>query len=317
LNFHIQIDGIDDQLRARYIIATHDEVSKMNDRAKDNKSPSTSKQGEYQSIKLGRCIAIIEAPVYFKRRQSPKTAQQNSQDNIGSSEDKPKEDGDTSSPIEDESDGLVDSAILVFPPSASDSQASLKHPEVVTAFISGPAALSCPDGKRKENKSYLGIFLFWPSSLEILYLTTTLSDGASPEQVLQPYLDALLRLNRQESDASPLVASVFYAQRSSSYPDVPNPSNHPSTVELHKGHGTIDLRQPEYHLAEFGDRAAVEAERVFWAIIGDLDLDGRTCARPVTSGDDNAADSAPATEEADLVKRFWPPLILENEDSSW
>jgi hypothetical protein len=160
LNFHIQIDGIDDQLRARYIIATHDEVSKMNDRTKDNKSPSTSKQGEYQSIKLGRCIAIIEAPVYFKRRQSPKTAQQNSQENIERSEDKPKEDGDTSSPIEDESDGLVDSAILVFPHSASDSQANLKHPAVVTVFISGPAALSCPDGKRKENKSYLGIFLF-------------------------------------------------------------------------------------------------------------------------------------------------------------
>lgn len=67
------------------------------------------------------------------------------------------EDASLQDPVEfDEEDenatkGEVDSAILVFPPGSltpsGTSNLSAGDPGVVSAFISGPNALACPDGK--------------------------------------------------------------------------------------------------------------------------------------------------------------------------
>ncbi|PVF99147.1 FAD/NAD(P)-binding domain-containing protein [Serendipita vermifera] len=299
LNFHIQIDGIDDKLRARYVISVPDEIAKIDEKITDGSSAKSSKYDESQTIRLGRCIAIIEGPVYFKKKQPQEEKQDDVEEGEEVTEDTSKEGTETVPPPEDEGDGSVDSAILVFPPPIDVNKATLKHSEVVTAFVSGPSAMSCPDGKR------------------IIYLTTTLSNDASPEQVLQPYLDALLHLNQPGEDASPLLASVFYAQISPSSSPATNLAKHTMSTESHKGHGTIDLRQPSYHLAEFGDRAAIEAERIFWEIIQDLGLDGRACARPKATETDDTKSSEPSVEEVDLVKRYWPPLILETDGSAW
>jgi len=55
------------------------------------------------------------------------------------------------------------------------------------------------------------------------------------------------------------------------------------------------------HIAELGDEAAREGERIFWDVLGILGLDGR----------DYKSEEG---EETELVTLMWPSVGSENEE---
>ncbi|KAF9027100.1 FAD/NAD(P)-binding domain-containing protein [Hymenopellis radicata] len=119
-------------------------------------------------------------------------------------------------------DSPLDTGILVFPPGTVDGGTSEK---VVTALIMGEGTMSTPQGK-------------W-----ILYLSAESPTTESPEELLRPYLSAMLK------EVVPLF-SAFY---------------------VHKEDGV----QPEgtLPLPDAADVAVEYAERVFWEVIGTLKKD--------------------------------------------
>jgi hypothetical protein len=56
--------------------------------------------------------------------------------------------------------------------------------------------------------------------------------------------------------------------------------------------------EESFHIAELGDEAAREGERVFWDVLGVLGLDGRDYEG----------------EDTELVTVMWPSLGNENEE---
>jgi hypothetical protein len=133
--------------------------------------------------------------------------------------------------------------------------------------------------------------------------------------------------------------SLFYAQPI--HPSRPSPGNStatPVTAE-HSGirqssTGIVPLYPPSHHLAEFGDEAAEEAERVFWGVIGVIGLDGRSEGRVshdrlgdyleegLKRGDGDgdgeqrrsveAADSGEGgDEDVEKVTVMWPQAVID------
>jgi hypothetical protein len=130
-NFQLTFEGIDDTLTSRLLVSRKSAIP--NTLIEDK---SDEMRGEpAPSRRLARCIAILDGPVYFS---SP-----------------PTDKGDPNEEAKDEDEegngkGIVDSAILIFPPGSlvpSNPSVSASDSGVVTAFISGPDALTCPDGK--------------------------------------------------------------------------------------------------------------------------------------------------------------------------
>lgn len=106
---------------------------------------------------------------------------------------------------------------------------------------------------------------------------TQLPSGKSAQEILTPYLNALIDL--AEMDGDPLML-VFFEE--SILEDTE------TTVER-----IVTVRTPTYRLSEFGDSASEEGKRVFWETVRLLGLDG--------DGDEK-------------VTHMWPSL--EPEESS-
>lgn len=132
-NFQLAFEGIDDVLTSHFLVSRKSAIShKLTD------DQSANLREEYTSARrLARCIAILDGPVYFSKLPTVEDDEREDQEHEGE---------------EGNENGVVDSAILVFPPGSlvpSDPATSLAgDPGVVTAFISGPNSLACPDGKR-------------------------------------------------------------------------------------------------------------------------------------------------------------------------
>ncbi|KIM27206.1 hypothetical protein M408DRAFT_9392 [Serendipita vermifera MAFF 305830] len=315
--FSLSFDDIDDTLTTQVIVS----------RSLNLVSTPLSDQIEQTSPsrKLARCIAILDGPIYFSR-PSPTDG-----DPQPESEDFDEE--------VDIAKGIVDSAILVFPPGSlipsSHSLDSRGERGVVTAFISGPNSLACPDGKR------------------IVYLSTEIRAGESPEVTLQPYLNAIQRLNRPKEETSPVLMSLFYTQdvlparRSDERLTVerasegkqrpPGPSSRPAAA-------LVQLHPPTAHLAEFGDEAAEEAERVFWTVMQRMGLDGRLpdsedhtyeSSLHMPRSDENMGSAGTGRSETQMAQEdghvdendnqdtmekvvaMWPKLVEESGDDGW
>jgi hypothetical protein len=127
-----------------------------------------------------------------------------------------------------------------------------------------------------------------------VYLSAAISPDQTPEEVLGPYLNAALNVNRGEGESATPVFSLFYAHP---FPSAPPASSAPSKR-------VVPVRQPSARLPEFGDAAAEEAERVFWDTIEAVGL--RRGATLSKEGEQS--------EGEDTVSSFWPPL--EPEDTS-
>lgn len=138
--------------------------------------------------------------------------------------------------------------------------------------------------------------------------------------------------------------SLFYAQPI--HPSRPSPGNSTSIPETggHSGNhqspiGMVPLYPPSHHLAEFGDEAAEEAEKVFWGVMEAAGLDGRSDARVghehsldvveegLKRGDGDGvqrlsvevADSGEGgTEDVEKVTVMWPQGVIdESTDAGW
>ncbi|KAG8800115.1 hypothetical protein FRC17_006960 [Serendipita sp. 399] len=179
----------------------------------------------------------------------------------------------------------VDSAVLVFPPG---SMGPSSESRVATAFVAGPSAMACPEGKRT------------------IYLSTEIEPEASPEETLQPYLSAIQCLNRNTEETSRVYSSLFYTQW------LPHSGTPDDGDEIE---GIISLRQPSSHIAESGDETAQEAARVFWETIGRLGLDGRGRAREEKSDLSTEPSSSEETEQDDFVTIMWPPLTNDETEA--
>lgn len=125
-----------------------------------------------------------------------------------------------------------------------------------------------------------------------MYLSAIISPDQTPEDVLGPYLNAVLSVNRGEGESATPVFSLFYAH--------PLPPPLPASTAKR----IIPVRPPSARFPEFGDGAAEEAERVFWDTIDALGLKrGSTLSKEGEEG-----------EAEDTVLGFWPPL--EPEDTT-
>jgi hypothetical protein len=140
--------------------------------------------------------------------------------------------------------------------------------------------------------------------------------------------------------------SLFYAQPiRPSRPSSGNSASIPVTAEHSESHqsstGIVLLYPPSHHLAEFGDEAAEEAERVFWWVMDAVGLDGRSEGRVsherlvnvveegLKRGDRDGeqrrtrpvevADSGEGgNEDVEKVVVMWPKAVIdESMDAGW
>ena len=72
--------------------------------------------------------------------------------------------------------------------------------------------------------------------------------------------------------------------------------------------GTVPVKRPSVHLAEFGDSVVRQAESAFWAVMQTLGLDGRALASEQTGLAGSEAG------EQELVATMWPVLVNEGLD---
>lgn len=180
----------------------------------------------------------------------------------------------------------------------------------------------------------------------IIYLSTEIPPNTAPEDVLQPYLSAIQYLNRPSIGPSPVLTSIFYSQLmpllrpplGNSKPELEtqSPSTWHTSGTPPSFNGLVPLYAPTHHLAEFGDEASEEAERVFWAVMKAMGLDGRSGgvigdraaveegvkrvgANAVERRPSEIADSAEGgKEDVERVTVMWPKAVIdESVDDGW
>ena len=125
-----------------------------------------------------------------------------------------------------------------------------------------------------------------------MYLSAAISPDQTHEDVLGPYLNAALNVNRGERESITPVFTLFYAHPLLSA--LPASPSHSKRI--------VPVRPPSARLPEFGDAAAEEAERVFWDTIEAVGL-----RRGATSSKEGEQ-----SEGEDTVSSFWPPLEPED-----
>ncbi|PPQ66273.1 hypothetical protein CVT26_010957 [Gymnopilus dilepis] len=213
---------------------------------------------------MARCIAIIDEPLSLKSSPS------------GPVQEEATEQADNSSSAE--SRGAVDTGVLVFPPSTV-SGGSTTHS--CTVFINGEGSLATPKGKWLI---YIGL------PLQIQPDTST-----TPETLIGPYLNTLMRLSADPSKAplKPLF-TTFYLERPSSAS-----GSAPSSDHSPVGDYIVPPPLPIASLPDISDEAAQIAERTFVEAVKALRKSGQDVG------------------DTDIL--FWPPLPAEedNDDDEW
>ncbi|CCA76885.1 hypothetical protein PIIN_10871 [Serendipita indica DSM 11827] len=110
-------------------------------------------------------------------------------------------------------------------------------------------------------------------------------------------------MNRGEDEPSKLDCSLFYTETVVSKSESESRYGPPEESQ----NCTVPVKRPSWHLAEFGDSVAVEAENIFWVVMKILGLDGRASAgkQKESPGSDYAG------QEQELVIVMWPSLVDE------
>jgi hypothetical protein len=144
-----------------------------------------------------------------------------------------------------------------------------------------------------------------------VYLSAVIAPDQTPEDVLGVYLAGTLNVNRGPDERLAPVFSVFYAHP---FP-VPPPASPAAWAKR-----VVPVHPPSVRLTEFGDGAAEEAERVFWATIEALGLRRARGDAPSEVGQQDGRGGQGGQggqeegEDGGMVAGFWPPL--EPEDTS-
>ncbi|KAJ6455359.1 FAD/NAD(P)-binding domain-containing protein [Mycena sanguinolenta] len=235
--------------------------------------PSVPFSASSPTYPVARCIAIIDRPLSLGALSTEDEDAPPSDDSASSD--------DATPPTP--STQPFDTAVIVFPPA---SLAGGSSTAATTVLLTGEGTMSCPKGK-------------WILYLALPLLTPT-HDGADPEALLKPYLDATLALALPDRDAdttttTPLAPlfSTYYIQQGvpGSEGTGGDPVAPPTGSAAHLAPVALP---PILPLPDAGDAAAVYAEQVFWETVKIL--------RPPADGDD------------DGVLTLWPPLESRDDD---
>ncbi|THV04549.1 FAD/NAD(P)-binding domain-containing protein [Dendrothele bispora CBS 962.96] len=317
-NYTIHLDDFPDPLTCDIIISSEKHVP--NDLVEHVKRVSTKSGTEavvssYPSV--ARCVAIIDRPISFLPSQNSQEG-----DSLEEDVDAAEEDDDYSPEAEPSASKAkptqapVDAGILVFPPSSLSGGSATTFS--VTAFIVGDSTMSTPKDK-------------W-----IIYISTPVAQDNtfSPEEILRPYLDAVLALalpiDPSDSAPTPLTPlfTTFYLQACPTSPSVP-----PSTSSTSVGQSShiissdsttsttrtylIPPSLPLLPLPESPDAAALGAESVFWEAVNVLKrLRGLRQAKSELGVDKTDREETQAQEQREgeiQIESFWPPLN-QNDD---
>lgn len=251
----IQLEDIPDVLTADFVIASRDYLPLENPSEPQNET-------EYAC-----CIAITDHPLSLPA-PPPVSAEPLKDD--ASFECHP----DTMS-----TKPQYDTVVVVFPPgSLSGGKAS----NPVRVLQVGEGTLSCPREKCDaciSNPHHERADM----PLDVLYLWTR-ADALTntPEEILKPYLSALASSSHGDgSDANHINFSLFYTRRENNKPPL---TSHPRTL----------IVQPlPSDWPDIGDKAAKDAEDLFWAAVKGL-----------------------GAEDRGEIEAFWPPSPEEDEDEN-
>ncbi|KAL6304085.1 GDP dissociation inhibitor-domain-containing protein [Sparassis latifolia] len=261
--YNIELEGLAEQLHSDLILSGPDYIT----------PPFLSREGpatttSRNSYPITRCIAIIDYPVSFS------TTGPSGDNEITANADIAEPTEETDEVQEEISGPVVDTALLVFPPSSLPNGSATVAAQVL---ITGEGSMSTPKDK-------------W-----VLYISLPLLDAEArtqtAEHLLRPYVDATLSLTTRPSDcdAPHALFTLFYIQQP--------PTSSPSV----EAHSALLLTPPCAPLmSERGDSAATEAETMFWKAVGALKAAGR---RPRAKDGEEAG-----RDEARDVGAFWPPL---------
>ncbi|TFY83253.1 hypothetical protein EWM64_g759 [Hericium alpestre] len=240
--------------------------------------PSTSASAPSHSV--ARCVAIIDQPVAFPPAGIPE----------------PVEEVEPSAETEQSSSNTtqethVDTSVVVFPPSSLEGGSS---DSAAHAFVTGQGSMSAPEGKY------------------IVYISLPIIDpqGASAEESLKPYLDALLRLAKRPSDdASSLnpLFTLFYIQHPFTSTNASSPSSQAQETP------TCLVTPPSsVSLNEASDSASVAAESLFFKAIEVLKAK-RPDLWKVEEGETSAGSAGDCFQE---ITTLWPPLEKDPDEDA-
>ncbi|KAG9002639.1 Rab proteins geranylgeranyltransferase component A [Tulasnella sp. JGI-2019a] len=276
-HYSIQLDGFANPVSADVIVMAPDYSPLVYPAGYDGTTTTSAPALTDGQVFVTRCIAILDRPVYATQ-SSP-------------SHDLEGEHGQDASTTAAVSSG-PDTSLVIFPPgSVGDG------PEgPVFAFITGDGTLGCPSGKF------------------IVYLTAIINrsglalDPPPASQILAPYLERLLAIrDSTPSSTAPMTESappsplfdIYYNQSL----DHPPPRLQPHSVGDNNKIILLDESpSTESPLSESADKAAAEAEKVFWEVVGGKPRDGE--------------DIVPGA-----ISSFWQPLEetkdVDDDDPEW
>ncbi|KAG8951980.1 Rab proteins geranylgeranyltransferase component A [Tulasnella sp. 424] len=261
-HFSIRLDGFANPVTADVVVSTDSYSGYLNTIANETTTLGSSSQAN-RTHYLVRGVAVLNSPVKLASSGANTTATQ---------EERESNEGSETSPSED----TPGTFLVVFPPVSSQGKAM----EPVSALIMGEVSLSCPTDRY------------------VVYLTTLFKseDSAAPppnpSELLQPYLDRLLRFTKGGIDNKPLLVCYYNQRLPEMSAPAPSTSIGPAIIRL-------DSSPPmDAPLTESADGATMEAERIFWEIMKfkkEGDEDGPLGFWP--PGDPDGNDSTGADEE--------------------
>jgi len=266
--FVARLDDIPEPLTADVLIAAQDQLPL-------SLQPSSARaQGIHVSF-IARCIAIIDQPIVFPPLLSSEE---------GSSADDPAPGKEASGRSSEPTTGtgasaeapLVDTSIIIFPPSSVEGGSSTKAAQV---FITGAGTLSAPQGKY------------------IIYVTLPITDGEDPRPLIEPYLNAVYSF---ANVSEPLFRLTYVQRVSFSLSPTSNIDQPPIFVS--------PALPP--HLAEISDYANSAAESLFFRVMDHLKAKSPQTWTPGGLGEESGGGDV----FAELKVPMWPPSEGPRED---
>jgi Rab proteins geranylgeranyltransferase component A len=258
---------------------------------------------------MARCVAIVDHPIYFPPSTLSSTDHPQSGTSEGEAEPFSSNHQRPEFPLP--VPHPLDTGLIVFPPSSVPGGSTTM---AATVLVTGEGSMSTPAGKCMLSSfcKHLDRLI----KLGILYIALPLSPSTSnisPQQILQPYLHAVLALMVLPS--APVSPSVMPISQNLSpvplfttfyihYPDVSTAAASTNSAADSKPYIIPPPLSPVLPLPDISDAAATYAETVFWEAIRMLRRDG---IHPMQASGHTHVD------EGVVIEGFWPTVDMREE----
>ncbi|KAJ3563993.1 hypothetical protein NP233_g8579 [Leucocoprinus birnbaumii] len=239
--YSVTLEDIPEPLCAHVVVGPPNCIPERMRRHRQDSPIAHSYKASYTPTCVVRCVAIVEHPI-VPHAFSPQNDEPSDYDD---------HDDDTDADARDSqpegaagaADKVLDTEVLVFPPGTLDGGSADASAVVL---VTGEGTLSAPKGKY------------------IVYIGLPVISNNPPDatQMLQPYLDAILRLGKDEAQV-PLFTSFHTENLNTHLPPAKDPSE--------KGTWIIPPPVPLGPLGDVADAATRNAETLFHTVIDALD----------------------------------------------